>query len=307
MATIDILMATFNGAKYISTQMDSIISQSFTDWRLIIHDDGSNDNTIDIIHNYLSKDSRIILIDDGIKGLGPGQNFWHLHKYINAPFICYCDQDDYWFPDNLQKKYEIISKMDNSLPQVVCFNGYTWYSDDNNRIENLWSLKNPNYSFRSILFNNGGVQGCSLIMNSMLISKIRFPLEKVWLHDQIIAFYAMCFNCLHFSDYPLMLYRQHKLNVSGHLIRKPRDLFSITRIFSEIPVVDRRSYEAIISFHILCKDIISEKDQKLFDIFKKFPEIPLYKRVCLTMRYRFSLNGSCIKLIIKQICRKFIS
>lgn len=83
---IDILLATFNGASYIRSQIFSIISQDYTDWRLIIHDDGSTDKTVDLIKELASYDQRIRLIEDNVTHLGPGANFMHLLNFSDAPY-----------------------------------------------------------------------------------------------------------------------------------------------------------------------------------------------------------------------------
>lgn len=63
---IDILLATYNGEKYIDTQISSIVNQSYSDWKLYIHDDGSSDSTVEKIKFWTSRDTRIAFIEDGI-------------------------------------------------------------------------------------------------------------------------------------------------------------------------------------------------------------------------------------------------
>ncbi|MCZ6637640.1 MAG: glycosyltransferase, partial [Alphaproteobacteria bacterium] len=72
---IDILLATWNGQRYLAEQIDSILTQTFTDWRLLIRDDGSTDGTLDIIRRYVSENpDRMAVIEDGEKGLGARGN-----------------------------------------------------------------------------------------------------------------------------------------------------------------------------------------------------------------------------------------
>ena len=72
---IEILMATYNGEKYIEEQIDSIINQTYTNWELLIRDDKSKDNTASIIEEYEKKDSRIKLLRDEKGNLGFVKNF----------------------------------------------------------------------------------------------------------------------------------------------------------------------------------------------------------------------------------------
>lgn len=67
---IEILMATYNGEKYIKEQINSIINQTYINWRLLIRDDGSKDKTVEIIKEYEKKDDRIKLLEDNKGNLG---------------------------------------------------------------------------------------------------------------------------------------------------------------------------------------------------------------------------------------------
>ena len=91
MATIDILIPTYNGAKYITETIKSILSQSFTDFQIIVSDDASTDNTLSVIKKI--KDSRII-IKDHSQNIGYSLNLERARKYATAPFIYLMGQDD---------------------------------------------------------------------------------------------------------------------------------------------------------------------------------------------------------------------
>lgn len=67
---VEILMATYNGEKYIKEQINSIINQTYTNWKLLIRDDGSKDKTVEIIKEYEKKDDRIKLLEDNKGNLG---------------------------------------------------------------------------------------------------------------------------------------------------------------------------------------------------------------------------------------------
>ena len=81
---IDILLATYNGEKYIDTQISSIVNQTFSDWKLYIHDDGSSDSTVEKLKDWQSRDSRINFIDDGVIFHNPGKHFMHLLNFSNS-------------------------------------------------------------------------------------------------------------------------------------------------------------------------------------------------------------------------------
>lgn len=80
---IYILLATYNGEKYFSEQIESLLSQTYQGWKLWIHDDGSEDNTVQIIKNYTNQYSqKIVFLDDTISCGGAKENFSYLLNNI---------------------------------------------------------------------------------------------------------------------------------------------------------------------------------------------------------------------------------
>ena len=91
MSKIDILLATYNGAEYIAAQVRSLQNQTFDDWCLLVHDDGSTDATLEILDGFAQTDSRIRIINDGKRFHNCALNFMHLLGFSEAPFCIFCD------------------------------------------------------------------------------------------------------------------------------------------------------------------------------------------------------------------------
>ena len=101
---IDILMATHNGEEYIGQQLDSIFAQTNQDWQLLCRDDGSNDSTVSIVTQYMTRHpGRIKLLSDNKGRLGVGLNFGELLEHSNADYIMFADQDDVWLPEKIDR------------------------------------------------------------------------------------------------------------------------------------------------------------------------------------------------------------
>ena len=100
--SVAILMATYNGEKYLREQIDSLIAQTYRDWTLYIQDDGSKDATLDIIKEY--SDERIVLVDVGLTRQGACMNFMSLLNMVESKYYMFCDQDDVWFVDKIEKE-----------------------------------------------------------------------------------------------------------------------------------------------------------------------------------------------------------
>lgn len=224
MARIVILMSTYNGEKYLVEQLDSIRNQTFTDWQLLIRDDGSTDSTREIIRRYTEKDRRICS-DINSKNIGLVGSFFKLLKKDDFEFYMFSDQDDYWKVDKIEKSLEAISKMDNSNPCLVHTN--LEIVDENlNLISNTMKKKPYLRTFKQLCFVNN-VTGCTMIFNKKLKEKVIDSLnntENIFVHDWWIALVASYFGEVEYLNLSTIKYRQHSNNVLGSY-RKDRSFY----------------------------------------------------------------------------------
>lgn len=110
---VDILLATWNGERYLAEQIDSILAQSYSNWRLLIRDDGSSDGTRDIIGRYVSENpERLELIEGGAPGLGACGNFAYLMAHATSDYVMFCDQDDVWLPHKAERLLEEMQRLE---------------------------------------------------------------------------------------------------------------------------------------------------------------------------------------------------
>src|SRR5581483_8549808 len=101
-STVDILLSVFNGARYLPDQLDSIAKQDYTGWRVMVRDDGSKDNTVQIIEQFRQKHAdKILILNDNQGNIGFNKSFMELMKQSTADYIMFCDHDDYWFPNKI--------------------------------------------------------------------------------------------------------------------------------------------------------------------------------------------------------------
>ena len=94
---VDIVVPVYNVEKYISDCLDSLLAQTMKDIRIICVNDGSTDESLDIVNRYAEKDSRIIVINQKNGGRSAARNAG-LRK-VTAPYVMFCDSDDYYLPD----------------------------------------------------------------------------------------------------------------------------------------------------------------------------------------------------------------
>ena len=104
---ISIVLATYNGARYIREQIDSVLAQTIQDFELVVCDDGSTDDTVSILRDYALKDKRIhVYVND--HNLGFKKNFENAISKSIGDYVALCDQDDIWLPDHLEIIFTIV-------------------------------------------------------------------------------------------------------------------------------------------------------------------------------------------------------
>ena len=222
---IEILLATYNGEKYLADQIDSILNQSNTNWRILIHDDGSTDATIEIINSYLTLyPNKIIYINDGVRTGGAKNNFAHLMNLSTAPYIMLCDQDDVWLESKIQNSYDSMmslqKKFSDDIPLLV-FSDVKIATEDMIVVEESFcksaGLESGNFSFfnRLIIQNIG--QGSTFLFNKALCDAVKnsWGSSAILMHDWWLMLFVSAFGAFSVVTEPTMLYRQHSNSLIG--------------------------------------------------------------------------------------------
>ena len=207
-------MSTYNGEKFVAEQIESIQKQTYTDWNLIIRDDGSKDGTCEIIENFINNDSRIKLIR--AENVGVIKSFHELVINNNdADFYFFADQDDYWLPEKLTIMLEEAKKHDNTIPVM-------YYTDFKVTDKNLNVTSESMIRSQSDHANTSLVQELTENTVTGAASMINYELAKLWqttndiiMHDWYLAIVAAALGELVYIDQPTHLYRQHDSNVLG--------------------------------------------------------------------------------------------
>jgi len=221
--TIDILLATYNGERYLSEQIQSLLDQTYAHWRLIIRDDGSMDDTLSIIYRYQNQyPQKIIVLEDGQANLGACRNFARLLEHSSADYVMFSDQDDVWLPAKIALTFEKMKTMvewyGNDVPLLV----YTDMKVVDDRLsiisESFWKNQafNPaiGRSLSRFLVSNVAT-GCTVMINKRLRDlSVPIPQEAL-MHDWWVGLIAVALGRTDYVAKATMLYRQHGTNVVG--------------------------------------------------------------------------------------------
>lgn len=217
--TIDILLATYNGEKYVDQQIESILNQTYSNIRLIISDDGSKDQTIQILKEYEKKDARVKVYEQE-ENLGYVKNFEFLLKQVKSDFYMLSDQDDVWLPEKIQKSLELLKMEKADLVfgdlKVVNQNLEMIYPSFGDFMKLNRKIQKSNNGFEmNYLYNC--VTGCTILARKETIEEI-LPVptySKYVAHDHWMALMAAKNGKLAYLTEPYILYRQHGNNQIG--------------------------------------------------------------------------------------------
>jgi glycosyltransferase involved in cell wall biosynthesis len=242
---VTIVMATFNGAQYISQQIESIRNQSHQNWKLIVRDDGSSDSSLQTIRSCIAADPRIELLasQDHCGCSGSFGVLLQVALDAGADYVLLSDQDDVWNADKiaveLREMREAEKRSGPETPLLV--------HSDLTVVDAELGLTHESFmahcrlrhissnSLQSLLAENF-VTGCTVLVNRSLL-EIAVPLpDDIVIHDWWLAQCAAATGEILFVPRPTVLYRQHAHNVLGirnarkgiwHYLRHPQELSRI--------------------------------------------------------------------------------
>lgn len=303
MEKIDILLATFNGAKFLPAQIRSLQNQTCTDWTLYIHDDGSTDETTDVARTFAAADRRIVLIEDGVRLGSPAGNFLHLLRFSKAPYAVFCDQDDIWLEDKLERLYETIHRADDGRPLAVYCNAFV-YNPAVPSIDGYATLCHPR-TLGDAFFMNGGVQGCSIILNAALRAICLDPPPYVVMHDHLTTLAALAFGRLIYIDERLMLYRRYPGAVTGETYGTFRRRLGVFFQRGK-SVLFEHHYAALRSFHEHYRDRLTAEQNHLFERLYRYERRSRPANALAVLHDGFRLYGKRRVLFLKMLLRPLV-
>jgi hypothetical protein len=220
---VEILLATYNGGLYLKDQIDSILSQNYSNLSILVRDDGSKDETLSLIKDYKTRyPQRFLLAEDHIPTGHPKRNFLRLMKASTAEYLCFSDQDDVWLPEKVSRSMQAMRRLEDLHGQATPALVFTDLKVVDERLSTLddsyWRRSgiNPNDIYRlSRLLSENVVTGCTMMINRSLCRLAQQMPEEAEMHDWWIALIASVFGAVEIVPERTILYRQHAANVVG--------------------------------------------------------------------------------------------
>ena len=219
---ISIALCTYNGGEYLHEQLESIVAQTLLPTELVCCDDGSTDETVEILDKFKQSAPFDIRIYRNETNLGPSKNFAKAVSLCEGEWIFFCDQDDRWLPDKIQLTVSKLAQMSESSAAKTPLLVHTDAIVADNKLgeihPSLWEFQHcyPNKGHQiGKLLNQNLVTGCTAVINQALRDKALPIPGGVMMHDWWFALVASAFGKIDIVPEATIFYRQHGLNDTG--------------------------------------------------------------------------------------------
>lgn len=276
---VSILLSTYNGSKYILEQLESLRLQSFSDFTLYVRDDGSSDDTLELIKNYKGLD--VVILEDSHGNVRPAKSYLHMLSEIESDVYFFCDQDDYWFPDKIYNTLKMLESVEDISKTPILVHTELELVDQNlNKLGSNFHEAdgvNPTQFIESNkIYVENCVVGCTSAFNraarDICIENFNLKFDFIAMHDWWVALCVRNCGRIYYDNNPSISYRQHSSNVSGSSYSKKFTLKSI-------------SLERIIKVRTMKLNIIRQLEtyQRVFLQVRNCKEKKLVKKIFKSM------------------------
>ena len=290
MSKIVILLSTYNGAKYLQNQVASLKNQTFKEFEIIARDDGSSDDSLDILQSYDFK----ILESQG--NIGVKASFSTLLEYAlensEAEYFMFCDQDDEWLSDKVEKTVAKMKELEDIYTQTpILVHSDLKVVDENLKVldDSLWKFQHIDPSRDAInhLLLHNVVTGCTIMINRRLATMVTNIPKEVITHDWWMAIVASSFGKIGFVDEPLMLYRQHSSNDTG---AKNYGISYFTKKFLEKQDFLKYTLQARKFFEVYGEKL-DKSTQEMIENFSYLEKMNWLEKRVLLVKHKIFKNG----------------
>lgn len=301
---ISVVMATYNGGKFLSQQLDSVLEQTYCNLEIIISDDCSTDTTWDIIEQYVKQDHRITAYQNEVN-LGYIKNFEKGIGYCKGDYVAICDQDDIWYKEKIDLLMEAIQQHD------LCFCDSELIDECNQSLnKKLSDIKRLGAYTCCLPFVPGNcISGhATLIKRETLLQALPFP--DSFVYDWYLAFFTVCIGSIAYLNQPLVQYRQHRnssiaaVKVKNNTKKKKDAQQEIQSIRNRIKIFYEITERFAVPDRIVLKHLYeSYQSFSLYNNFKRFVIFFRYRKQLLAIKKKSPFRKwlFCLKMFFKII------
>lgn len=300
---VQILLATYNGEKYLREQLDSLLNQTYTDFEIIAGDDCSADGTFAILEEYKNKYPEKFTIYKNAEPTGNARdNFFLLMKKATAEYVMFCDQDDSWLPDKIEITLEKMKKEEKNLPCLVHTDLFVADKDLNITNKSFFRMQHFDRCVDKTPLNRALAQncvtGCTVMINKALLNLAKnTACDGIIMHDWWLAIIASAFGTVAAIKKPTILYRQHGGNSVG---AKTFLQNSFGKTNKNIPNALNITYIQAGAFVNTFENALGNKKANTIKTFSNLRSLPRIRRRLFVLKNRF-FKHSFIRKIAQLI------
>lgn len=297
--SIDIVISVYNGASYLEEQIISLMGQDYKKINILVRDDDSTDNSIDIIkkiHKNFPDKIKIVVEDSG--RIGPIQSFSKLLSRCESNYLMLCDQDDIWLPYKISKTLSSMHAAEQRYGSTIPILVHT----DLNVVDKELSQIAPSFFKYQNLNPRLGmklnrqmvqnvVTGCTVMINRPL-ANLALPIpENAVMHDRWLALVAALFGHVVYLDEATILYRQHSENSVGAnrwgVRRVMHQARSIEAAHKSIIRSSRQAQELLHRY----RDLMTHEQYSVVEACAQLPYMSKTQRIATMVKYNFYKHG----------------
>ncbi|MDP1573499.1 MAG: glycosyltransferase family 2 protein [Coxiellaceae bacterium] len=278
---ICILMGTYNGEAFLKEQLLSFVAQTHQNWVLYISDDGSKDNTLEIVRDFQKEigDDRVFIVEGPRKGFCA--NFLSLicNEEINGDYYAFSDQDDVWEPNKLARALECIA----GINKPALYGARTLLTNKKNEPIGFSTLYKRKPSFQNALVQSIASANTITLNNTArdLLKKYSKNIDVVshdWWAYQVIT---GCGGVVFYDPLPTLRYRQHDNNAIGRNDTLRAKLYRISQLFDgDFKKWNDQSIQALLPLYLA----LTPENKNTFDLFCKAKKESFIKRIFLVKK-----------------------
>lgn len=297
--SVDIVLATYNGERFLSEQVDSILNQDYSNIHLWIRDDGSKDNTIAVINKKIREYPGKISLIPSENNLGVIGNFSALLEATTAKYVMLSDQDDVWLPNKITKTLQCMldaEKNHGKAHPLLIHTDLKVVEQSLNPIHSsFWEytqlFPQKGHKLNHLLMQNV-ITGCTVMVNrSLLKLALPIPLDCA-MHDWWLGLVASSLGHIESVNEPTILYRQHLSNVLGaqktnlmsyikKLVSRPKE--TINKVISILQKQKKQANQLRVRY----SERLTDSQVQMLDAFCKLDTNNRMRSLFLMMKYKF--------------------
>lgn len=285
---ICVLMATYNGEKYLTEQIESVLQQKNVDVCLLVRDDGSTDRTLEILKSY--KEEKKLDWYQG-KHLNAAYGFWELmSKAPEAKYYAFCDQDDVWDEDKLYLAVTELEKAHDDFCLYAC--GTRLVDSKLNVIEDhKLDIKRTKYA--RLIFAH--IPGNVMVFSNELRKKVMdYMPQNIGMHDSWLYKYCVAVGAeIILDEKPHISYRQHERNVVGMEVGLKKKIQKFIKLLN-----DDKIYPQLMEIKKVYYDNLDKSSREILDKLEKGKKSFL-TRISLAFDKRIDFNNAMFNLVFK--------